>query len=72
MGNKFKFEHHTVVYNGGGQYTLTADPGYVLQRGQEQLKEVNTRDYTKWTAVECQETPAEAPAKAARRTKRKK
>ena len=56
----------TVVYHGNGQYTLTADEGYVLQSGDKQVREVKTKDYTQWTAIE---TPADAPK--AKNTKRK-
>ena len=49
----FKFSHMTVVYHGGGQYTLTADDGYVLQSGDKQVREVKTKDYTQWHAIEA-------------------
>ena len=62
----FKFDHMTVVYHGNGQYTLTADEGYVLQSGDKQVREVKTKNYTQWTAIE---TPADAPK--AKKTKRK-
>ena len=54
----FKFSHMTAVYHGNGQYTLTADEGYVLQSGDEQVHEVKTKDYTQWKAVAA---PADAP-----------
>ena len=54
----FKFSHMTAVYHGGGQYTLTADEGCVLQSGDEQVREVKTKDYTQWKTIEA---PAEAP-----------
>lgn len=47
----FKFDHMTAVYHGEGQYTLTADDGYVLQSGDKQSREVLTKDYTRWKAV---------------------
>ena len=49
----FKFTNHTVTYLGGGKYKLDADEGYVLKskNGQE-VKSVETRDYTEWSAVE--------------------
>ena len=53
----FKFSHMTAVYHGSGQYTLTADEGYVLQSGDKQVREVKTKDYTKWHAIEA---PADA------------
>lgn len=54
----FKFNHMTAVYHGNGQYTLTADEGYVLQSGDKQVREVKTKDYTQWKAVAA---PATAP-----------
>ena len=54
----FKFDHMTVVYHGAGQYTLISDEGYVLQSGDKQVREVKTKDYTQWKAVEA---PAAAP-----------
>ena len=54
----FKFSHMTAVYHGNGQYTLTADEGYVLQSGDKQVREVKTKDYTQWKTIEA---PAEAP-----------
>ena len=62
----FKFDHMTAVYHGSGQYTLTADEGYVLQSGDKQVREVKTKDYTQWKAVEA---PAAAPK--AKKTKSK-
>ena len=55
---KFKVDHMTAVYHGNGQYTLTADEGYVLHSGDKQVREVKTRDYTQWNAVVV---PADAP-----------
>ncbi len=65
----FKFTNHTVTYLGGGKYKLDADAGYVLKskNGQE-VKSVETSDYTEWSAVEA---PAEAPVEEARKTKNK-
>ena len=66
----FKFNHMTAVYHGGGQYTLTADEGYVLQSGDKQVREVKTKDYTQWKAIEAA-APANAPkAKKAKVTSR--
>ena len=60
----FKFDHMTVVYHGSGQYTLTADEGYVLQSGDKQVREVKTKDYTQWNTIEA---PAdEKPKKTAK------
>ena len=65
---KFKFNHHTAIYHGGGKYTLIADEGYLMQSGTTQAKQVETKDYTRWKAVEA---PVKAPAKPAK-TKKKK
>ena len=56
---KFKFDHHTAIYHGAGKYTLIADEGYLMQSGSTQAKQVGTKDYTQWKAVEA---PAKAPA----------
>ena len=65
---KFKFDHHTAIYHGGGKYTLIADEGYLMQSGTTQAKQVETKDYTQWTAIEA---PAKAPAKTAKTKKAK-
>ena len=49
----FKFDHMTAIYHGNGQYTLTADEGYVLQSGDKQVREVKTKDYTQWHTIEA-------------------
>ena len=63
---KFKFDHHTAIYHGGGKYTLIADEGYLMQSGTTQAKQVEVKDYTQWKAVEA---PANAPK--AKKTKSK-
>ena len=65
----FKFSHMTVVYHGGGQYTLTADEGYVLQSGDKQVREVKTKDYTQWHAIEA--PVSEKPKKKSKPTAKK-
>lgn len=65
---KFKFDHHTAIYHGGGKYTLIADEGYLMQSGSTQAKQVEVKDYTQWTAIEAL---AEAPAKPAKTKKEK-
>ena len=65
---KFKFDHHTAIYHGGGKYTLIADEGYLMQSGTTQAKQVEVKDYTQWKAVEA---PAKAPAKTARAKNKK-
>lgn len=62
----FKFSHMTAVYHGGGQYTLTADEGYVLQSGDKQVCEVKTKDYTQWLAVAAPASESKKPKKTAK------
>ena len=59
---KFKFDHHTAIYHGGGKYTLIADEGYLMQSGTKQTKQVVTKDYTQWTAIEANEDDAKKVA----------
>ena len=63
----FKFANHTVTYLGGGKYKLDADEGYVLKsRNGQEVKSVETRDYTEWSAVEAPVKEAvEAPVEEA-------
>ena len=64
---KFKFAHHTAIYHGGGKYTLIADDGYLMQSGNTQAEQVETKDYTKWTAIEASEDDAEKEAEKNRK-----
>lgn len=64
---KFKLEHHTAIYHGGGKYTLIADDGYLMQSGSTQAEQVETKDYTKWTAIEASEDDAEKEAEKNRK-----
>lgn len=59
---RFKFDHHTVIYHGGGKYTLIADQGYLMKSGTTQAKQVVTKDYTQWTAIEANEDDAKKVA----------
>ena len=59
---KFKFDHHTAIYHGGGKYTLIADEGYLMKSGTTQAKQVVTKDYTQWTAIEANEDDAKKVA----------
>ena len=67
----FKFRHMPAVYHGGGQYTLTADEGYVLQSGDEQVHEVKTTGYPQWKAVAAPATAPKAKKKAGKPTAKK-
>ena len=64
---KFKFDHHTAIYHGGGKYTLIADEGYLMQSGTAQAKQVEVKDYTQWKAVEAPEDAAEKEAEKNRK-----
>ena len=64
---KFKFDHHTAIYHGGGKYTLIADEGYLMQSGTTQAKQVVTKDYTQWKAIEAPEDAAEKEAEKNRK-----
>ena len=64
---KFKFVHHTAIYHGGGKYTLIADEGYLMQSGTTQAKQVVTKDYTQWKAIEAPEDAAEKEAEKNRK-----
>ena len=63
----FKFDHHTAIYHGAGKYTLIADDGYLMQSGNTQAEQVETKDYTKWTASEASEDDAEKEAEKNRK-----
>ena len=67
----FKFSHMTAVYHGNGQYTLTADEGYVLQSGDKQVREVKPKDYTQWKAVAAPAAAPKAKKKAGKPTAKK-
>ena len=64
---KFKFAHHTAIYHGGGKYTLIADEGYLMQSETTQAKQVVTKDYTQWKAIEAPEDAAEKEAEKNRK-----
>ena len=64
---KFKFAHHTAIYHGGGKYTLIADEGYLMQSETTQAKQVETKDYTKWTTIEAPEDEVEKEAEKNRK-----
>ena len=53
MKQVFKFDHKTVIYHGNGQYTVTADHGFVLrEQGTNSLTATaNTRDYSRFEAI---------------------
>ena len=53
MKQVFKFDHKTVIYHGNGQYTVTADHGFILrEQGTNSLTATaNTRDYSRFEAI---------------------
>lgn len=53
MKQVFKFDHKTVIYNGNGQYTVTADHGFILrEQGTGNLSlTAYTRDYSRYEVI---------------------
>lgn len=53
MKQVFKFDHKTVIYHGNGQYTVTADHGFILrEQGTGNLSlTAYTRDYSRFEAI---------------------
>ena len=53
MKQVFKFDHKTVIYHGNGQYTVTADHGFILrEQGTGNLSlTANTRDYSRYEVI---------------------
>ena len=53
MKQVFKFDHKTVIYHGNGQYTVTADHGFVLrEQGTGNLSlTAYTRDYSRYEVI---------------------
>lgn len=53
MKQVFKFDHKTVIYNGNGQYTVTADHGFILrEQGTNSLTATAyTRDYSRYEVI---------------------
>ena len=64
MKQVFKFDHKTVIYHGNGQYTVTADHGFVLrEQGTNSLTATaNTRDYSRFEAIANEEIQEHEPA----------
>ena len=53
MKQVFKFDHKTVIYNGNGQYTVTADHGFILrEQGTGNLSlTAYTSDYSRYEVI---------------------
>ena len=64
MKQVFKFDHKTVIYHGNGQYTVTADHGFILrEQGTGNLSlTAYTRDYSRFEAISNEEIQEHEPA----------
>ena len=64
MKQVFKFDHKTVIYHGNGQYTVTADHGFILrEQGTNSLTATaNTSDYSRFEAIANEEIQEHEPA----------
>ena len=53
MKQVFKFDHKTVIYHGNGQYTVTADNGFILrEQGTGNLSlTAYTSDYSRYEVI---------------------
>ena len=53
MKQVFKFDHKTVIYHGNGQYTVTADHGFILrEQGTGNLSlTAYTSDYSRYEVI---------------------
>lgn len=64
MKQVFKFDHKTVIYHGNGQYTVTADHGFILrEQGTGNLSlTAYTRDYSRYEVIADEEIQKQKPA----------
>lgn len=71
MKQVFKFDHKTVIYHGNGQYTVTADHGFILrEQGTGNLTATaNTSDYSRFEAI-ANEGPIEQEQEPANETRK--
>ena len=69
MKQVFKLDHKTVIYHGNGQYTVTADHGFILrEQGTGNLSlTANTRDYSRFEAIANEEIQEHEPANETRK-----
>ena len=69
MKQVFKFDHKTVIYHGNGQYTVTADHGFILrEQGTGNLSlTANTREYSRFEAIADEEPIEQEPANETRK-----
>lgn len=71
MKQVFKFDHKTVIYHGNGQYTVTADHGFILrEQGTGNLSlTAYTRDYSRYEVI-ADEEPIEQEHEPANETRK--
>lgn len=64
MKQVFKFDHKTVIYHGNGQYTVTADHGFILrEQGTGNLSlTAYTSDYSRYEVIANEEIQKQKPA----------
>lgn len=69
MKQVFKFDHKTVIYHGNGQYTVTADHGFILrEQGTGNLSlTAYTRDYSRYEVIADEEIQEHEPANKTRK-----
>lgn len=72
MKQVFKFDNKTVIYHGNGQYTVTADHGFILrEQGTGNLSlTAYTRDYSRYEVI-ADEEPIEQEQEPANKTRKK-
>lgn len=72
MKQVFKFDHKTVIYHGNGQYTVTADHGFILrEQGTGNLSlTAYTSDYSRYEVI-ADEEPIEQEHEPATETRKK-
>lgn len=71
MKQVFKFDHKTVIYHGNGQYTVTADHGFILrEQGTGNLSlTAYTSDYSRYEVI-ADEEPIEQEHEPATETRK--
>ena len=71
MKQVFNFDHKTVIYHGNGQYTVTADHGFILrEQGTGNLSlTAYTSDYSRYEVI-ADEEPIEQEQEPATETRK--
>ena len=72
MKKTYKMTHYTATSIGRGRYTLSADPGWVLQNGNMTVTNVETADLRRWKAVAAPQVEQPQEAVVARKRKPRK